>query len=202
MKLVKDREAWHAAVLGVAESWTWLSNWTDFPCCSFWTPVITYVCGFFSNNGLIISLCFFLLYFNVFCSLVCFLEDLGLTMLLHFTFAVIFFNFQRVLFKQKSSCIIYTRFSHLRIFSPFYLMFSTLFLAFTFFQLLFFLIEFSCSLILNVFFKLMSLKVLAGIGIRHWKTDKQLNGWGLFTVGLTVIWLGCWRIFGNSDVGI
>ena len=26
--IVKDREAWHAAVHGVAKSWTWLSNWT------------------------------------------------------------------------------------------------------------------------------------------------------------------------------
>ena len=25
---VKDREAWHAAVNGVAKSWTWLSDWT------------------------------------------------------------------------------------------------------------------------------------------------------------------------------
>ena len=27
-EMVKDREAWHAAVLGVAKSWTKLSNWT------------------------------------------------------------------------------------------------------------------------------------------------------------------------------
>ena len=26
--MVKDREAWHAAVHGVAKSWTQLSNWT------------------------------------------------------------------------------------------------------------------------------------------------------------------------------
>ena len=28
-ELVKDREAWHAAVYGVAKSWTWLSDWTE-----------------------------------------------------------------------------------------------------------------------------------------------------------------------------
>ena len=27
-EMVKDREAWHAAVHGVAKSWTWLSDWT------------------------------------------------------------------------------------------------------------------------------------------------------------------------------
>ena len=28
-ELVMDREAWHAAVHVVAESWTWLNNWTE-----------------------------------------------------------------------------------------------------------------------------------------------------------------------------
>ena len=27
-EIVKDREAWHAAVHGVTNSWTWLGNWT------------------------------------------------------------------------------------------------------------------------------------------------------------------------------
>ena len=31
-EMVKDREAWHAAVHGVANSWTGLSNWTTTTC--------------------------------------------------------------------------------------------------------------------------------------------------------------------------
>ena len=46
-EMVKDREAWHAAVHGVPESQTWLSDWTDwkifhciyFPLYLFWSEV-------------------------------------------------------------------------------------------------------------------------------------------------------------------
>ena len=30
-EMVKDREAWHIAVHGVAKSWTWLRDWTTTP---------------------------------------------------------------------------------------------------------------------------------------------------------------------------
>ena len=39
-KMVKDREAWHAAVHGVAKSWTWLSDWTTVSTFSqYWCPL-------------------------------------------------------------------------------------------------------------------------------------------------------------------
>ena len=35
-EIVKDREAWHAAVHGVTQSWTQLNDWTTTAC--FWSP--------------------------------------------------------------------------------------------------------------------------------------------------------------------
>ena len=35
-EMVMDREAWRAAIHGVARSWTWLSNWTELKLSGKW----------------------------------------------------------------------------------------------------------------------------------------------------------------------
>ena len=45
-ELVKDWEAWHAAVHGAANSWTQLSNWTELNCLICWLPTLYSVLGF------------------------------------------------------------------------------------------------------------------------------------------------------------
>ena len=36
VSMVMDREAWHAAIHGVAKSWTQLNDWTKLNWCPFW----------------------------------------------------------------------------------------------------------------------------------------------------------------------
>jgi len=51
-ELVMDKEVGHAAVHGVAKSWTGLTywlNWTDDPIAIFWVDCVFLFCGYFSS---------------------------------------------------------------------------------------------------------------------------------------------------------
>ena len=49
-EMVMDRQGWHAAVRGVAKSWTWLRDWTELNCCVhqwYWCVTFFFVCDIF-----------------------------------------------------------------------------------------------------------------------------------------------------------
>ena len=50
-ELVTDREAWHAAVHGLGNSWTWLSDWTELNWYAFWRIFFLLSTEFQSLNG-------------------------------------------------------------------------------------------------------------------------------------------------------
>ena len=49
-KLVMDREAWHAAIHGVAKGWTRLSDWTELNCNLPGSPVLHYLLEFLQTH--------------------------------------------------------------------------------------------------------------------------------------------------------
>jgi len=52
-ELVLDREAWHAAIHGVAKSWTWLSDWTELNIHTHFIHLTyTFIPSYFSSISL------------------------------------------------------------------------------------------------------------------------------------------------------
>ena len=55
-ELSMDREAWHAAIHGIAKSWTWLSNWTEVTELRFssFKYLLWYLCSFHTTSKLLL----------------------------------------------------------------------------------------------------------------------------------------------------
>ena len=52
-ELVMDREAWHAAIHGIAKNWTWLSDWTELN----WTECTMCQCYFLNSTCPLLPRC-------------------------------------------------------------------------------------------------------------------------------------------------
>ena len=44
-EMVRDKEGWHAAVQGVAKSWTWLDDWTTIRATLDISPIFHFLCA-------------------------------------------------------------------------------------------------------------------------------------------------------------